>query len=252
MKNILILDIETSPNLAYVWRAYKENIGYNQFVNHSTIMCWAAKWLTQDRVFYDTCKDKSEKEVVTNLCSLLDAADIVVAHNGDKFDIPVIRSRSVELGILPFSPIRTIDTLRVASKLFKFPMNSLAFLSRYLGVTQKKEHEEFPGFELWNECLKGNEKAWEVMRIYNTYDVLALEEVYLKLLPWMTEHPNVSSNSPDEIKCPRCGGEVIRRGFYESNVGKYQRYRCKDCGGWSRSRYTENTFEERQKILTAT
>ena len=89
MKNILILDIETSPNLAYVWRAYKENIGYNQFVNHSTIMCWAAKWLTQDRVFYDTCKDKSEKEVVTNLCSLLDAADIVVAHNGDKFDIRV-------------------------------------------------------------------------------------------------------------------------------------------------------------------
>ena len=252
MKSILILDLETAPNLAYVWGAYKTNVGYNQFISHSTIMTWAAKWLNNDRIFFDSCKDKSEKEVVNNLCSLLDAADIVVAHNGDKFDIPVIRSRSVELGILPFSPIRTVDTRRVASKLFRFPMNSLAFLAKYLGVTEKDEHKEFPGFALWAECLKGNDKAWEEMRTYNIYDVLALEEVYIKLLPWMNDHPNVNSSSPKEASCPRCGGEVIRRGFYSTNVGKYQRFRCKHCGGWSRSRYTENTFEERQHILTAT
>ena len=250
MKNILILDIETSPNLAFVWRAYKENIGYNQFISHSVIMTWAAKWLGNERIFFDSKKNKSEQEVVHNLLSLLDAADVVVAHNGKRFDIPVIRSRAVELELPPFSPIRIVDTFEVAKKLFRFPMNSLAFLAQYLGVEAKSEHKEFPGFELWSECMQGNSQAWEEMKHYNIQDVTTLESIYLRLLPWMNEHPNVVSSSPTEMKCPRCGGEVVRRGFYETNAGKYQRYCCKECGGWSRNRYTENTHEERKKILT--
>ena len=98
MQKVLILDIETTPNLAFVWRAWKQNIGYNQFVQHSNIMCYAAKWNGNDRIFTKNTYSSSEERVVGSLLGLLDAADIVVTHNGKKFDLHVIRSSAVELG----------------------------------------------------------------------------------------------------------------------------------------------------------
>ena len=249
MQKILILDIETSPNLAYVWRAWKQNVGYNQFVQHTNILSYAAKWYGNDRIFTKNLYQHRESGVVENVLALLDAADIVVTHNGKKFDIPVIRSRAVELNLLPFSPIKQVDTYLVAKTLFNFELNSLAYISNYLGVEKKGEHKKFPGFELWSECLRFNSEAWKELVAYNIQDVITLEQVYERLLPWMECHPNIMVDKPDSPVCPRCGGSVQRRGFYFTNVSKYQRYRCNICGGWSRSRYTENTIEERKAIL---
>lgn len=248
-QKILVLDIETAPNLAYVWGAWKQNVGYNQFIQHSTILCYSAKWYGNDRIFARSLLHKPEEKLVSDLVSLLDAADLVLTHNGKKFDIPVIRSRAIEWGIKPFSPIKHIDTCLIAKKLFNFEMNKLAYIAKYLGVSPKSEHKEFPGFELWSECLRYNVDAFEAMLNYNIQDVLTLEEVYEKMLPWIDEHPNVFVDDPFEPRCPKCGGEVQRRGSYYTNVNKYQRFRCKSCGGWSRSRYTENTILERQNIL---
>lgn len=248
-QHILVLDIETSPNLAYVWGAWKQNIGYNQFLQHSEILCYAAKWYGNDRIFTRDALHHTEEKVVKDLLALLDAADIVVTHNGKKFDIPVIRNRAVELGMKPFSPIKHVDTCLVAKNLFRFEMNSLAYIANYLGVAAKSEHKEFPGFSLWAECLRFNPKAWEEMVAYNIQDIITLEQVYEKLLPWMDNHPNIMVDQPDSPMCPRCGSSVQRRGFYYTHVSKYQRYRCRSCGGWSRSRYTENKIEERKNIL---
>ena len=99
------------------------------------------------------------------------------------------------------------------------------------------------------ECLNDNPKAWEEMVAYNIQDIITLQQVYEKLLPWMDQHPNVMVDNPDHPVCVRCGGEVQRRGYYYTNVSKYQRYRCKFCGGWSRSRYNEIKKEEGIKIL---
>jgi hypothetical protein len=249
MQKVLILDIETTPNLAFVWRAWKQNIGYNQFVQHSNIMCYAAKWYGNDRIFTKNTYSSSEERVVGSLLGLLDAADIVVTHNGKKFDLPVIRSRAVELGFKPFSPIKQVDTCLIAKALFNFELNKLAYIAKYLGVAEKSEHKKFPGFELWAECLKFNPEAWDEMVAYNIQDIITLEQVYEKLLPWMDQHPNIMVDNPDNPACPKCGGALQRRGFYFTNVSKYQRYRCKSCGGWARSRYTENTLEERQMIM---
>lgn len=249
MQKILLLDIETSPNLAFVWRAWKQNIGYNQFVQHSTIMSYAAKWYGNDRIFTKNTYTTTEEKLMESLLSLLDAADIVVTHNGKRFDIPVIRSRAVELGMKPFSPIKHVDTYLVSKTLFNFELNKLAYIAKYLGVEEKSEHKKFPGFSMWEECLKFNAEAWKEMVAYNIQDVITLEQVYEKLLPWMDNHPHVMVDNPHHPVCVRCGGEVQRRGYYYTNVSKYQRYRCKSCGGWSRSRYTENAIEERKMIL---
>lgn len=245
----LILDIETAPNLAYVWQAWKQNVSPNMFVENSHIMCYAAKWYGHNHIYTQNNFDTKEDEMMRNLASLLNIADIVITHNGRAFDIPIIRNRCLYYGLPPFSPIKHVDTLLVAKRLFRFELNKLEYIAKYLGVSPKGTHSAFPGFTLWKECLNDNPLAWQEMIAYNKQDVLTLEEVYEKLLPWMEDHPNIMVDSPADPRCPKCGGQVQRRGYYSTNVAMYQRYRCNKCGGWARSRYIDQRKEERINVL---
>lgn len=252
MLNILVLDIETAPKLAYVWKFFKENIGPKQVKEHGHIMSYAAKWLGKPDIIYQENRKENDFVLIKSLCDLLDEADIVVAHNGKKFDLAQIRGRALVGGIKPPSPVKIIDTFLVAKKEFAFPSNSLEYLCEVMGCRHKKQaHKKFAGFELWLECLRGNEEAWAEMREYNVADILALEDLYLKMRPWITDHPimQVDQDVIEDTSCPKCGSvHVKKRGFAYTNVGKYPRYRCDDCGGWSRGRYS--TVANRKLLLT--
>lgn len=244
---ILIGDIETSPNMAYVWRFWKENISPKQVLEHSHIMSYAAKWLHSKEIIYEDNQTDNDYKIVSSLCNLLDEADIFVAHFGSKFDLPKIKARALVHGIKPPSPVKIIDTKVVASKEFNFPSNSLEYLSEVLGCSvKKKSHAKFPGFVLWTECLKGNQEAWKEMKEYNIDDVLSLEEIYLKMRPWISNHPNVALFEESDVpKCPKCGStHMHKRGKAFLQTGLYSRYQCQSCGGWSRTRYKENKKNE--------
>ena len=61
-------------------------------------------------------------------------------------------------------------------------------------------------FELWAQCMQGNDSSLEYMEKYNRYDVELLEEVYLKLRPWIKSHPNVGLYmETEESVCANCG-----------------------------------------------
>lgn len=252
MSKILIIDIETAPKLAYVWRFFKENIGAKQVKEHGHIMSFAAKWLGSDDIYYYENRKADDLPIVRELWKFLDEADIIVAHNGDRFDLPQICSRLLVHGYHPPSPYKTVDTCRVARKEFGFPSNSLEYLAKVLGCTEKKAHKNFPGFELWLECLRQNDAAWEEMKEYNIQDIDTLEEIYLKMRPYIRNHPNVGVFSGEEdCMCPKCGSTRIHwRGYAYTNVGKYPRFQCQDCGGWGRGRYTENTIDKRKSLGT--
>lgn len=254
MPRILILDIETFPNVAHVWRFYKENVGAKQVVEHATLASFAYKWLGGDAVYYSDIEHQSEKKLLKELINVLDAADIVIAHNGAKFDLPTIQGRAMVAGLKPPSPYKIIDTLLVAKYEFNFPANSLEYLSIILECAPKGGHKKFPGFELWEQCMRGNPEAWAEMKVYNKQDVTTLEEVYNKMKPWMRRHPNVAVyEEPDGIMCPKCGSKHIQsRGYVTTNVGKYRKFQCQTCGGWSRTRYSEYPAEKRHALLTNT
>jgi hypothetical protein len=203
-------------------------------------MSFAYKWLGDPQVHYYDVQYSDEKTILPYLMEALDAADIVVAHNGNKFDLPTIQGRALVAGLRPPAPYKIVDTLLVARYEFNFPANSLEYLSTILDVEKKDGHKNFPGFELWNECLKGNPAAWEEMKKYNIQDVVTLEEIYLKMRPWMKRHPNVGVY--DDLTgpvCPKCGSNHIQyRGYSHTNVGRYHRFQCNDCGGWGRHRLT--------------
>lgn len=255
MAKILTLDIETSPIMGKVWSLWKQNVSLDQIEEDWYIMSFAAKWLGTDYVMYKDCRRSigDDKKLLASLWELLDAADIVIAHNGDKFDIPKINARFILNGFEPPSPYKTIDTVKVAKKTFNFTSNKLAYLTDNLCSQKKLDHAKFAGWKLWNECMEGNHEAWDEMEEYNRMDVVSLEELYLKLLPWISNHPNTNVYDDDDTTCcPKCGSdELTKRGFQYTNKGQYQRYRCNSCGGWSSSTYTMNTVEKRKSLLKA-
>jgi hypothetical protein len=239
---ILLIDIETAPILAHVWKIWDENIGLNQIKSHSHLLSFAAKWLDGNEIFYEDQSGRKniedDTQLLKSIWKLLDEADIVIVQNGVAFDIPTIKARMMAKGIPPPSPFRTIDTLTQARKHFKFTSNKLEFLAEVMGCRVRKDkHKEFPGFDLWRECLSGNQKAWRDMRKYNIDDILVLQDVYLKMRPWIDSHPNVGIFfDSDRPLCPKCANTVERRGTRYTNAGHYQQYHCNKCGGYSRGR----------------
>lgn len=251
MAKILTIDIETAPNLAYVWGMWKQNIGLAQFKEHSYIMSFAAKWLGSDEVLYKENRHGDDKALVEDLILLLSSADIVIAHNAKRFDLPIIHGRALVHGIAPPAPYKIVDTLIEAKKEFRFLSNKLEHLADVLGCAPKLKHAQYPGFELWLQCLKQNDEAWAEMKEYNIQDVVTLEEVYLKMRPWMKGHPNIGIFDEQEVPvCPKCGSKhVHKRGYVTTNVSKFSKFRCVDCGGWGRARINELDKDKRKQLL---
>lgn len=236
---ILLIDIETSPNVAHVWGLFKQNISISQLLNSSAVMCWSAKWLGENTVFFSSTRE-SHKKMLKQVYSLLEEADAVVHYNGSRFDIPTLNKEFLLQGWGPPSSFQQIDLLKTARHKFKFPSNKLDYIAQALGVGSKTKHA---GHQLWVDCLAGKDEAWEQMEEYNKNDVILLEKVYYKLLPWIKGHPNVGLYD-NASSCPHCGGTaLIKRGHAYTQTVKYQRYRCSTCGTWSRSKQGETVKE---------
>lgn len=255
--NILYLDIETAPKLAYVWKFFKEFIGVKQVKEHGRIMSFSAIWNdSKDKeVIYYECRPEDDTEIVKKLIRFLDEADIVVGHNVEYFDIGTINARCVVLGIKPPSPYKIIDTYKVSKRHFKFESNSLEYLTEVLPIKHKKlSHKKFPGFEMWWECIHGNEQAWKEMKLYNINDTLAVRDVYEIFRPWIKNHPNIGVYlDSDRPVCTKCGSSHIHfRGYGpgNSNISTYRKYICLDCGGWSRTRFNERDKTLNKVLLT--
>ena len=238
---ILLIDVETSPSLGYVWGMYEQNV--IEFKSQWYIMCFGAKWLGEKTVVkalpdYTLYKKNREndKDLVKDIWRLMDEADIIIAHNGNKFDFKKINSRFAIHGLPPPSPYKAIDTCLVARRYFGFLSNKLDDLGNELGLGRKVKHS---GFEMWKGCMSGNLFSWQEMKKYNKQDVDLLEKVYLHFRGWMHTHPNVS-NLLSKTCCPKCGSRNLHsKGFHFTQVGKYRRFQCQDCGGYGRVRLNE-------------
>jgi hypothetical protein len=253
---IAVLDIETAPLQSHHWGLWQQNISLAQITIEWSILSFCNKWAGEKAIEYmDTSKQedvRDDSELLHRLWAILDEADFVVAQNGKKFDIKKIKARMVMHGLPPFSPVIVIDTLLIAKAEFGFTSNKLEWMTGKLTKTKKRKHKKFPGFELWTQCLLNNPEAWKEMRLYNIDDVVSLEELYYVLRPWATGHPNVAAFfEDDKTRCAKCGHDKLtQRGYQYTQTGQYKRYSCNKCGGWSRSRYTLNTLEKRQALLS--
>jgi len=256
---VLLADIETFPIEGYVWNLWKQNIGLDQIKQDWTLMSFAAKWLGQPEVYYDDVSEKrdvrDDDSLLRDVHRLLSNVDILVAHNGQRFDLPKLKARMAIRRLSPLPPIKVLDTLLLNRRAFGFTSQRLAYVSDQFAEQAKDYHKNFPGFKLWRECLAGNRKAWQECREYNIIDVTSMEETYKALRGWYEGAPNfgpyISPSKDGAVVCPTCGSEhVERRGSRETQVGIYARFHCLDCGGWSRGRYQAVSRKLREHILT--
>ena len=232
---ILSLDIETAPNLAHVWSLWKQNVSLNQIINSGYTLCWAAKWYNEPKIYFDSIYESKEIDMFRGIHKLIDEADAVVHYNGTEFDMPTLNKDFILHGLKPPSTYKQIDILKTVRSQFRFPSNKLEYVAKALGVGQKTKHM---GHQLWIDCMNDCPKAWATMKKYNKNDVVILEKVYDKVMPWVKHHPNhnlyVDSNVP---VCTNCGSKrLIKKGNAYTNAGIYKRYRCNDCGANVRGR----------------
>jgi DNA polymerase elongation subunit (family B) len=250
---VLLVDIETAPILGYVWSIWEQNVGLNQIKSDWHLLSWAAKWLgdkPNKTMYMDQRNAKNisdDSGILKGIWKLLDEADVIITQNGKAFDQKKLNARFIMNGFKPPSSFKHIDTRQIAKSKFAFTSNKLEYMTDKLCTKYKKlKHSKFSGFELWSECLAGNLKAWKEMEKYNKYDVLSLEELYLKLQPWDN---SLNYNLYDDSIVPTicgCGStEFHKNGYAYSSVGKHQRFSCKSCGAEVRGK--TNLFSKDKK-----
>lgn len=243
---ILFLDIETAPNIVYTWSLFTKYIDPGNIVEPGHTICWSAKFKDSKDIDFCSIYEQTQHRMIVNIHRLLDEADVVVHYNGSKFDIPTLNREFIRFGMTPPSSYKQIDLLKVIRKKFKFQSNKLDYICKTLGLGGKVKHR---GMDLWKACLAQNKEAWLEMKEYNIQDVILLEKLYYELLPWIDNHPN-HSNYTDKMVCPNCGSiHVHKRGFTYTNLKKYQRYQCYDCGKWSKAYLAEKKINESKNCL---
>lgn len=240
---ILLIDFETFPNLGYTWGSYEQNV--IEIVEDWYILSAAWRWYGTRPIFVEGLDDHKqfsggaknwegpERRLMKRVHSLMDEADMILAHNGIDFDIKVANTRLLVHGFAPPSPYKPIDTKRAAKQAFRFSSNKLDNICRQLGIGRKVQHEGFP---LWTGCAAGDPAAWRKMKRYNRHDVRILGDLYAKIAPWIRQ-PNAAVFEGD-ARCvnPACRStDLEKRGTYQAVTRVYQRWVCGKCGRWCRS-----------------
>jgi uncharacterized protein YprB with RNaseH-like and TPR domain len=221
------------------WSLWEPRLSHENILHETNIFCVSWKEVGKSSissVAVDVNKVYDDYEVCRATRDALLEADVLVHHNGDSFDLPILNARLIKHKLKPLPPIQTIDTKKVAKAKFRFDSNRLDYLADYLGIGRKKQ----TNYGLWLDIMKGKAKALDYMVRYNKHDVALNEKVYTFLRPFMTSHPNHRLNSPGE--CPICGkGPLMRQGCRLTRTTKRQRFQCKACGGWSQGETVERT-----------
>jgi len=247
---ILYYDIETAPMMAAVWELYQKHGGSVAVWTEADwyILSFAYRWDDEKSIRCVTLPDfplyekepENDLEVVKKLHELFSEADIVIAHNGDQFDQPKANVRFVFHKMDPPPPLRSVDTLKVARRYFKFSSNRLEDLCRMFGIGVKYPKHDY---HLWQDCMRGDLQAWKRMRAYNKQDVRLLVSLYKRLRPWMQGHPRINTESVKA--CPKCGEKRLqRRGYALTKTMTYRRFQCQNCGGWCRERLPDKFAEK--------
>lgn len=229
---ILILDIETRPALVWTWGMFNQSFGPSQVVDWGGVLCFAAKWHGDEGVkFYSEWKGR--ERMIKAAHRLLNEADAVVGWNSQRFDTRWLHAEFQRAGMARPSPYANVDLMRSQKRDAFMLSNKLESRRLWLGEEGKLDTG---GFGLWKAVMDGNREARRKMQEYNEQDVLITEEEFDRMRSggWVRGLPNFAIDGGHV--CPSCGSEKLQaRGYLHSKTRRYQRFQCKDCGGWSKA-----------------
>jgi DNA polymerase elongation subunit (family B) len=229
---ILHLDIETRPIVAEVWSLRDiSHIGLNQVREFGGTICVGAKWHGKAKVHFFSDWEHGHAGMLEAIHALMSEADAVCGYNSDRFDIKKLKGEFLREGLNPLPPLTSIDVFKTVRREFSFDSHKLDHVANLLGVGSKIKHE---GHGLWMKVMQGDHTARRMMERYCKQDVRLLERVYLKLRPWMANHPHLG-NAP-RGSCTNCGSpRLTKQGRKKRATACFivQSLQCQDCGKWT-------------------
>lgn len=252
--NILFYDIETSLSVSYHWNQWGENLSNKQKIHESHLLSHAWAWgngeIEGTVLSPEEAKNRDPERLVLEAWALLDNCDVLVAHNGKKYDVRKVNAYFLQYGLPPPSPYKVVDTLRIAKSKFALPFNSLDYLAKFLGVEQKIETS---GIDLWIKCSQGDNEALRTLLEYNVGDIKTLRDVYEKLIAWDNQAANMAVyNDDSDALCPHCGSDDIKSlegKFAHTMNRKYHLYRCGNCSATLRGNTSESKVNKFVRVI---
>lgn len=233
---VLFLDIETAPAVGFFWgKTYQTDI--IKVIRPSFMLSFAYQWQDKGAVKFVGLPEvtphyevnlENDFFLLKALHKVMDEADVIIAHNGDRFDLPTIQARFARYNMAPPRPYKTIDTYLVCKREFRIESNRLNFVAQYLGIGEKIPHT---GLDLWERCMKGDTLAWGVMERYNKHDIYLLKEVYARIRSFIRNHPDLTVYDFADRTCPTCRSTHVNiRGYGMNAKSQYVMFGCVDCG----------------------
>ena len=83
------------------------------------LLSYAAKWSDGTKVLSGVltpgeARGQDDSRIVKSLAHLMKQADYLVAHNGDRFDLPMVNNRLLGNRLDPIGHVQPTDTLKPA------------------------------------------------------------------------------------------------------------------------------------------
>lgn len=194
---VLYLDYETTPEAILCFGGIYEVNAIKMLKNtHVASVAW--RWGHEEKThvkswrhfkgykrpkdIWEALRDMDDAPLMRFVRTLVDPADIIIAQNGDRFDVPIMHTRFLQHGIPPPRPYMTIDTLKIFKKYFKFDSNKQGWVSEQFGTVPKLATH---GEKTWTGFIMGDPKECKIMEEYNKVDVEGLYANFHLVLPWV-------------------------------------------------------------------
>lgn len=124
-----------------------------------------------------------DKELVKQVCKLVRDHDVIVAHNGSRFDIPMLRTRALRWGLAPLKEVKLVDPCSIAFRKFKLRSNKLGRIADYVGIEDKKTPLDM---SVWADAmLNGSKRAMNLIVEHCEADIRVLKGVLNFVKPFI-------------------------------------------------------------------
>ena len=231
--NILIYDIETSKAKAEVWWTGKQYVRANQIVEEPKVITICYKWLGENQVHALTWdENQSDEKMLKEFLKVYNQADMIIGQNNNNFDNRWINARAAKYNLFVNMHVKSFDIMKQTKKHFRLLGYGMGYITKFLKVPTKLEHEGAIMWEMVQNGTKAQQKEYlKKMVDYNRQDIIATEAMYLRLRKYMGHKMHFGTlTGKEKYTCPSCGGSNVELFKSTTTAAGTPRHimRCKD------------------------
>jgi uncharacterized protein YprB with RNaseH-like and TPR domain len=125
----------------------------------------------------------NDKALVKAIMKLVGEHDVIVAHNGTRFDLPMLRTRALRWHLPPLKDVKIVDPCSIAWRKFRLRTNRLGAVADFLGIKDKKTPLDM---SVWAAAtLRGDKRSMNLIVKHCEADIRVLSAVLKFVKPFI-------------------------------------------------------------------